>query len=120
MELSECARDERLFHVLLVDVVDIAPSTAKVESEVPPGFLFGSQHLGYVVSIVSIRERAPHRHSSSTGPGLNQIGYCLEMVKFRSSDGRHSPFSRLRLLHYWNQELGLELWECDTRAMINN
>ena len=71
MEFSQRSIHLCLLQVLLIDVIDVASSTAKVESEIAPGLLLFRQHLGYVVCIVSIGERASHRQGSLVNVGVD-------------------------------------------------
>ena len=108
MNLIESTRHLCFLNILLVNIVYIAPSAAKVESEAAPGFLLGGQHLGDVISVVCVREGTPHWHSSAH-PELVDVGLCLEEVELGGSDGGYPPSSRLGLLDHWNRHLWL-LW----------
>ena len=107
MDIAEGTRHLCLLHVLLVDVIDIASPTAKVESEVAPGLLLGGQHLGDVISVVGVREGASHWHSSAHHSELVDVGLRLEEVELGGGDGGNPSSSRLRLLDHRDRQLWL-------------
>ena len=105
MNFSESTRHLCLLHVLLVDVVNVAPPAAKVESEAAPGLLLRSQHLGDVVSVVGVRKGTSHWHPPAHSKLVDVSGLCLEEVELGSSYGGDPPPSRLGLLDHWNRHL---------------
>ena len=83
MDISEGTCDLCPHQLVLVYVVQVAPTTAKVQCHVPPQLGLCSQNPGHDLRVVSVGERALHGEAAHGGGAAIAAGCGLPTASWR-------------------------------------